>query len=797
MKTIVNSILIILIIFIISCQDTIEPLDQTNEMTLSVRVVDQSGKPLNEADQVNSVVIKYDQENLKILENPLKDYSAEILIKKSIGLFSTKTIVPIMVEDTKLKIDAYVDNSKGEFEQGNQQTQIISFCSDTTVTFVFQKTKVIDCSNETIVEEFNFTSTKNAQNVFSSETKSTQIYRNSTPNNLNLIVNPDYNQLANYGVTVNVIYGGNSYSISDVINNSNVFTIQPSEFCYIEYTYSPINTQTYLELETILNLSIELRNNIGTNCATLNHKISIEAISIQACDCPPSSSTFYYLANPSATFPLICSIQKKDTIDVVFNILNNSEDCELILNGISQQAGKLDWVDASNSNIYTNEISLLSITGDIDGTDRLDNFALAPQEKTIALKLEVDATAFPTGYYNLTARYTSRLKNLKNDSYQTCPTSYFVNIKFNISNGQCEILYDNVAPLTKNLFVTVAGSNTFSELSGCLDRQGENGERIIYIRNNSLDCAMEVKLSLKSDVIAATGALSRQGIFQFLNNNNLTREVTITVEPNKTAQVPVRFVPKFADAFPNGRISPIEYNQFTSNLLITTEYASTKCEEDIIIVGNVDFINCCQDNDKALKKYGLVDAITNTTYKNGITLNIKSNFDTSLESATSDKPDEDFGLYVKDILANANPSKRDPSNPANIAPYQAVIAGNDYVKLTKLCNLVENGTGNCAGTFDWATASFNEICDFRQGVIDEYLTSFDESAMPLLSAADITIHAGDLYLMYLIFEGTDNKGNPINLQIYGLMYINKISDVSDGVGNIVKTVDIKFAYPIN
>lgn len=797
MKTIINSILIILIVFIISCQDTIEPLDQTNEMILSVKVVDQSGNPLIEAEQVSSVVIKYDEGNQTIVENPLKDYTSEILVKKSIGLFSTNTIVPIMIEDTKMKIDAYVDNSKGEFELGGQQSKIISFCADTTVTFVFQKTKVIDCSNENIVEDFNFTSTKDANDLFTSETKTTQLYRNSTPNNINLIVNPDYNQLANYGIIVNVIYNGNTYPIADVINNSNVFTMQANEFCYIEYTYSPINTQSYLELETILNLTIELRNNIGTNCATLNHKISIEAISIQACNCPPSSSTFYYLADPSATFPLICSIQKKDTIDVVFNILNNSEDCDLILNGISQQAGKLDWVDASNSNVYTNEISLLSITGDIDGSDRLDNFDLAPQERTIALKLEIDANAFPTGYYNLTARYSSRLKNLKNDSYQTCPTSYFVNLKFRISNGQCEILYDNIAPLTKNLFVTVGGSNTFSDLSGCLDRQGEDGERIIYIKNNSLDCAMEVNLLLKNDMIATTGSLSRQGIFQFLNNNNLTREVTIRVEPNKIAQVPVRFVPIFSDAFPNGRISPIEYNQFTSNLVITTEYAATKCEEDIRIVGNVDFQNCCQDNDKALKKYGLVDAITNTTYKNGITLNIKSNFDTSLESATSDNPDEDFGLYVKDILANSDGSKRDPSNPANVAPYQAVIAGNDYVKLTKLCNLVENGTGNCAGTFDWATASFNEICDFRQGVIDEYLTSFDESSMPLLSSTDITIHAGDLYLMYLIFEGTDNKGNPINLQIYGLMYINKISDVSDGVGNIVKTVDIKFAYPLN
>jgi len=797
MKTLVNLILIVCIIFIISCQDTVEPLDQTHEMTISVKVVDQSGNLLSEAQQVTATVIKYDEGNQTILENPLKDYAPEILNRKGVGLFNTKMLVPIMVEDTKLKIDAFIDNSNSEFGLNNQQTEIISFCSDTSLTFVFQKTKVIDCSNETIEESFNFTSTKNSNDVYSSDSKNTQIYKNTTTNNINLIVNPDFNQLINYGLNVGVIYQNLTYPIADVIANPNAFTLLPDESCYLVYTYSPNNTQSYLELESILNLSIELRNNIGTNCATINYRVAIEAISIEACECPTNSSTFYYLANPSATFPTICSIQITDTIDVVFNIINSSEDCELILKGQTQQPGRLDWIDANNSKTYNNEINLISIKGDVNGADRPDYFSLDPQEKTVELKLEINATAFPSGYYDLTAKYSSELRNVETGAIQKCQTNYYVNIKFKISNGECEILYNNIAPRSNNLFITVAGSNTFTDFNSCLDRVTGNSERIIYIQNNSTECAMQVNLHLEDDKIAATGNFSRQGIFYFNYNNNSSRDIEVVIEPGKFARIPVVFAPKFADAFPNGRLSTVEYDQFISNLLITTEYASVKCEEDIILVGNVNFVDCCQDNDKALREYGLVDPITNTTYRNGISLNINSDLNTSLESATSADPDTDFGIYVKSIVANVDPSKRDPANSANIAPFQANIFGNDYVKLTKLCNLVENGTGNCAGTFDWATASFNEICDFRDGVIDEYLTSFDAGSMPTLSSGEITIHPGDLYLIYLIFEGTDNNGNPINLEIYGLMYVNKISEVSDGVGNIVRTVDLKFAYPIN
>ncbi len=800
MKLIIKLFLITaLILFINSCQDTEEPQDVTNNMKLNVRVVDQSGNLLNEAEQVVATIISYDEANEAILEDPLKDYGSTVLIKRGIGLFYNEIDVPIMVKGAKLKIDAIADNSNANFVGGNQQTEIVSFCADTLVTFVFQKTQAILCNNATYNESIDFSSTQDASGVFTSDIKLTQLYTNTTGGQLRLAINNDFNQLSNYGLDAYVIYNNNRFAIPTLITNPNLIIIQNNESFYIEFEYSPAAEQAYLELSSILNLNIALNDDLGNTCSNINFDLSLQSISLADCACLPSSSTFYYQSNPSATFPTICTIKARDTVEVLFNIINSSEDCDLILEGVpSSQFGRLNWIDVFGSNNSSNGIRIISIAGDLIGSDNFINFDLANGEKVQSIKFEIETDKFAEGYYNLTTEYKIKLKNLETGQIQNCPTSYFINLKLNFKDGECEILYDNVpAASDRNLFLFNGGSNTFDSFEGCLDKPNPKGTKHVYIRNTSTECAIEVNLDLDSDRRTQTNAIARQGIFNFYFENRSTRNLTVRVEPNQIVKIPIVFQPKFDDAFPNGRISPVEYNSFTSDLTITTEFSGTQCSEQLTIIGEVDFEDCCQDNDKALRVYGQVDAITNTTYKNGLTLNLKQNFDTALESATSDNPTEDFGIFVQDILVNSNPSKRDPANLANPAPFEAVIFGNDYVKLTKLCNLVENGTGDCNGSFDWVTASFNEVCDFRDGVIGEYLTSFDENAMPLLSDAPVTVYPGDLYLIYLIFENNDNVNNTITSKIFGVMYINKIQEVSDGVGNIVRTVDFKFAYPIN
>jgi hypothetical protein len=799
MKLIIKLLLIFaLILFINSCQDTEEPQDVTNNMKLNVRVVDQSGNLLNEAEQVVATIISYDDANEVIMENPLKDYGSTVMIKRGVGLFYNEIDVPIMVKGAKLKIDAIANNSITNFVGGNQQTEIVSFCADTLVTFVFQKTQSILCNNANYNESVDFSSTQNASGGFTTDLKLTRLYTNTTGGQLRFVLNNDFNQLGNYGLNAFVIYNNDRFAISTLIANPNLILLQNNESFYIEFEYSPGAEQVYLELSSILNLNFALNDDLGNTCSDINFDLSIEAVTIADCACLPSSSTFYYAANPSATFPTICTIKERDTVEVLFNITNSSEECDLILEGVpSNQFGRLNWIDATGSNAYSNGIRIISISGDVTGGNYI-NFSLSPKEKVQLIKFEIETDKFNEGYYNLTSEYKIKLKNLQTNQIQNCPTSYFINLKLDIKDGDCEVLYDNVPVASdRNLFLYNGGSNTFDSFKGCLDKPNPNGVKHVYIRNTSVECAIEVNLNLDSDRRTQTNAIARQGIFSFNFENRSTRDLKVRVEPNQTIKIPIIFLPKFDDAFPNGRISPVEYNSFNSDLTITTEYSGIQCTEQITLLGEVDFEDCCQDNDKALRVYGQVDAITNTTYKNGLTLNLKQNFDTALESATSDNPTEDFGIFVQDILVNTNPTKRDPANLANPAPFEGVIFGNNYVSLTKICNLVENGTGNCVGTFDWATASFNEICDFRNGVIGEYLNLFDENSMPLLSSAPVTIYPGDLYLIYLIFENNDNVNNTITSKIFGVMYINKIQEVSDGVGNIVRTVEFKFAYPIN
>ncbi|GAB5466220.1 MAG: hypothetical protein Kapaf2KO_16560 [Candidatus Kapaibacteriales bacterium] len=584
----VLSFLSLVFLFISGCQEVVEPTDVEDEMNLRVEIVNQSNEKL-EGSNARYAIAEYDKATPPEALDLISQSNIQSL-NGSDGAFYDELDVPVMDVTKGLLVVADPPPSRGQvsYTPLGTQAELMSFCEDTTVIFVFTENSEWDCSiNDQ--EDFELVSNQEDTGYEPALFRSTRFQNfNGAP-------------LTVGGTTTNtdplvdvfiVIYDATGAEINRVNLAAGPTIVQTNESFEIEVSFNPdVSTNTG---DQTINITVTQN---GTPCGTLEYDFVARTIDDSGCDCPPSLELSYTLEDP----------QCMSNDSIIFNIpvsFSNGEDsgCDYVFESENGVSNRLNWSEVGGNTLTENELAAISII-EVDNQilSNGTNFTLEPGDDISYITILIDGTQFQSeGTYQVTGDYKLTLRNENGDENE-CELIP-VNIEFQVLGGQCAILRDNegaVGVLDRNLLSIRNGVPTVDTVVACRNAYDPSQLRLLYYQNDDPDCEVEVVTRIENversvDGITYQSFNGQNDVFSFVKGNDtirVGRDNETTLNPNSRTADSLAFKPDELSIEP---IPGQVYGFWKANVVIQTRYAggAVICDETIEVFSEVRTGTC-------------------------------------------------------------------------------------------------------------------------------------------------------------------------------------------------------------
>lgn len=554
MKNILKITLLVLsVIFLVnSCQDTVEPDSANYDMTLRIKIVDQSGKP------INSNKVEYALSNINSAGEFSPDQAWRSLSSVGTGQYIQIIKVPVMRENSGMKIK--VDPPRGnDFKSAMPILDSLHYCNDTTLTFVFNRELEIDCgSNEFCSDDLDLFVNLDSNIVV--DNKCSKLFKNT--NSGSLVVTST--TLPTQSTSSTVIYMGKTHNTLSPIGTP---ALVPSGYFFqVCVVYSPITAE---ELDFVVSINTELEN--GDPCFSCQLNVNARAISREDCECPQESRTF---VRDSIDLCMGDTLQY-ESIDLRL-IKNDNLECDLVLRPVIKDNGYFD----------NNDIKLV----EINGNSVTNGIILSPGEKMTDVLISFDNNK--EGSFKDSLEFD--VYRVTKNGEELCDVRHKVIVSGNVWPLECRILDSREIDNDNNLFKW-NGTELIFEIKGCVFVTSDDFNRYIYLENLSEHCDLEAEIFLNNFRDENGNSIS-DSTFYFLARDTITGEIVKSngiignIPSEGISNFALKFEPNEDDIWQDGdRTNP--ERALLAELTIRT---NAGCDTTITIRAEINPTDCCE-----------------------------------------------------------------------------------------------------------------------------------------------------------------------------------------------------------